>query len=471
MSKQLQSPRSPSWDGQEIYDVVGVGVGPANLALAVALQEEAERAGGRQLKRVFLEAKGRHVWHPGMLLDDSLIQITVLKDLITVENPRSRFTFLNYLKVKDRLYEFLNLRELLPTRIEFNDYLTWVASELAEVVRYGREVGAILPVETGRGGEVRLLKVLCRDRTTGKLEEYLTRNVVVATGGRPVLPAGVEPMEGGRAFHSHVFMHRMERDFPSPDAPYRFVVVGSGQSAAEIFYYLLTHYRNADVSATIRRFAYKPVDDSDFTNQIFFPQMVDFYYDLPEEKRRAFFASLKDVNYAVVDHDLIHKIYSALYREKAAGRARARILPFLDLKSLEERQSGVAAKFEHLMHGGQVVLEADAVVLGTGYAWAKEHPLLDEIARFLERDDSGAYRIQRDYRVGAGGGLRAGVYLQGYCEATHGISETVLSLLPVRARDILTSLLAARAVGWRGAGAAAEAPSTGTAAVAAGRHR
>jgi hypothetical protein len=106
----------------EIHDVIGVGSGPANLALAVCLEEEAEE-GRRDLSRLFLEIKPRAVWHPGMLLEDSLIQISVLKDLATIRNPRSRFTFLNDLKSRGRLFEFLNLRDLFPTRIEFNDYL------------------------------------------------------------------------------------------------------------------------------------------------------------------------------------------------------------------------------------------------------------------------------------------------------------------------------------------------------------
>ena len=37
-------------------------------------------------------------------------------------------------------------------------------------------------------------------------------------------------------------------------------------------------------------------------------------------------------------------------------------------------------------------------------------------------------------------GMRPKIFLQGYCEATHGISETVLSLLPMRAQDIWNAL-------------------------------
>ena len=53
-----RAPRRPaSGDPGRVYDLIGLGFGPANLALAVALQEEAERPGGTDLDRLFLEAR------------------------------------------------------------------------------------------------------------------------------------------------------------------------------------------------------------------------------------------------------------------------------------------------------------------------------------------------------------------------------------------------------------------------------
>jgi L-ornithine N5-monooxygenase len=395
----------------ETYDVVGIGFGPANLALAVCLEEAAEEPGGRDLARLFLESKPKSIWHPGLLLEDSLIQISVLKDLATVRNPRSYFTFLNYLKAKGRLFEFLNLRDLFPTRIEFNDYLSWVAGELRERVRYGREVIALEPVlQAGDkdGGIVENLRVVTRNLATGETEERLTRNVVLATGGVPVTPQGIQLTPGGRAFHASEFLHRMRKDFPDKQGKYRFVVVGSGQSGAELFFYLLNHYPEADVTAAIRRYAYKPVDDSDFTNEVFFPQMVDFLYDLPDEKRQLLLDQCKDVNYAVVDMALIRRIYRCLYQEKVEGKERARIRSFMELKGIEERPE----------------------------------PLLAALAPYLVKSPKGAYKVERDYRLTTEPGFLPRIYLQGFAEDTHGASEPVLSLLPVRAGDIVKSLSA-----------------------------
>ncbi len=110
-----------------IYDVVGIGFGPANLSLAIALEEE-----NPDSKKLFLESKETFVWHPGMLIDDTNIQISFLKDLVTLRNPRSHYSFLNYLYEKDRLKDFVNLTDFYPSRFEYNDYMTWVSNHLLQ---------------------------------------------------------------------------------------------------------------------------------------------------------------------------------------------------------------------------------------------------------------------------------------------------------------------------------------------------
>jgi len=434
---------------ERIYDVVGVGFGPANLSLAVALEEEAERPGGADLDRLFLEARTSPCWHPGMLIEDSLIQITVLKDLATVRNPRSRFTFLNYLKEKDRLFEFLNLRDLFPSRLEFNDYLCWAGEKLADHVRYGRRVRSIEPAGTDEDGRVRVLRLTVERAHDGGTESLLARNVVVATGGRMWLPDGIELPTGepmaDRVFHAYEFMRRMDKGFPDRTASPRLVVVGSGQSGAELFLNLLRRYPNADITAAVRRFGYKPVDESDFTNQVFFPSMTDFVYDLPDGKRQQVVDSFRDVNYAVVDAPLIQKIYRHLYDERVAGKKRGRLMPYVQLESIETEGETVRARFRHLIEERPVEIECDGMVVATGFRWEKEkHPLLEGLAPHFESGADG-YRVRRDYRIEGRSGFDAGVYLQGYCESTHGISETVLSLLPMRAQEIVDSLVETRA--------------------------
>ena len=54
----------------------------------------------------------------------------------------------------------------------------------------------------------------------------------------------------------------------------------------------------------------------------------------------------------------------------------------------------------------------------------------------------GRVRVGRDYRVETTEAARAGIYLQGATEHTHGLGSTLLSNVAVRAGEILASVLA-----------------------------
>ena len=139
-----------------IHDLIGIGFGPSNLALAIALQEQAAQ-GGAPVDALFIEKQPRFAWHPNMLLDHAHMQISFLKDLATLRNPASPYTFLNYLHAKHRLQDFINLKTFYPSRHEFNDYLSWAASHFSEQCAYGEEVLSVLPEM--QGDKVSLLRV------------------------------------------------------------------------------------------------------------------------------------------------------------------------------------------------------------------------------------------------------------------------------------------------------------------------
>jgi hypothetical protein len=86
----------------EILDVLGVGFGPSNLALAIALEEQAGRATAtRPVRAGFIERQGQFGWHRGMLITGATMQVSFLKDLVTMRNPTSDFSFIAYLHEPD----------------------------------------------------------------------------------------------------------------------------------------------------------------------------------------------------------------------------------------------------------------------------------------------------------------------------------------------------------------------------------
>ena len=166
-----------------VHDLIGIGFGPSNLALAIALEERGQVQG--PLDVLFLDKQADYRWHGNTLVTQSELQISFLKDLVTLRNPTSPYSFVNYLKAHGRLVDFINLGTFYPCRMEFNDYLRWVASHFEAQSRYGEEVLAIEPVLHQQ--QVEALRVISRD-AHGQQHVRTTRSVVVSAGGTPLIP-------------------------------------------------------------------------------------------------------------------------------------------------------------------------------------------------------------------------------------------------------------------------------------------
>lgn len=152
------------------------------------------------------------------------MQVSFLKDLVTLRNPTSPFCFLSYLHDRDWLVDFINYGSFLPTRIEFHDYLEWAAARFDGQVDYGVEVIEMWPVR-GSGGSVDHVEEISR-LASGEMIRPHTRNVVLATGLTPNLPCGVKP--GERVWHSQDLLTRAPEIVGSELK--RLAVVGAGRA-------------------------------------------------------------------------------------------------------------------------------------------------------------------------------------------------------------------------------------------------
>ncbi|WP_199441961.1 lysine N(6)-hydroxylase/L-ornithine N(5)-oxygenase family protein [Umezawaea beigongshangensis] len=418
-----------------LHDLIGIGFGPSNLALAIALAEHNAQA-AEPVTAHFLERQADFGWHRGMLLDDATMQVSFLKDLVTMRNPTSAFSFLSYLHERDRLIDFINHKNLFPLRAEFHDYLEWAAAKVDDLVSYEQEVVEVRPVT--RDGEVVHFDVVARSGDEEVVRR--ARNLVLATGLTPHLPDGVR--EGERIWHNRDFLHRLAAFGDA--SPRRFVVIGAGQSGAEVTAHLHERFPGAEVCAVFARYGYSPADDSSFANRIFDPAAVDEFYGAPEVVKRKLMAYHGNTNYAVVDNDLIEELYRRTYREKVLGAQRLRLINVSRPAEIVETPDGVRVVVESLATGEREVLDADAVVCATGYRPADPTALLGELAASCERDEFGRLRVGRDYRIATAPHVRSGVYLQGGTEHTHGITSSLLSNTAVRVGEILDSVIASR---------------------------
>ncbi|CAM5609165.1 lysine/ornithine N-monooxygenase [Streptomyces avidinii] len=421
-------------DAPLVHDLIGIGFGPSNVAMAIALTEHNARVGRQEAVTAhFFEQQPRFGWHRGMLIDDATMQVSFMKDLVTLRNPTSEYSFLCYLQSKGRLIDFVNHKNLFPLRVEFHDYLEWAAAKVDDMVSYGHQVVSVEPVV--RDGVVEYLDVTAR--SGDEVVVHRARNLVIGTGLRPVMPEGIERTE--HVWHNTDLLAKV--DGLEGGEPNRFVVVGAGQSAAENVAYLHRRFPKAEVCAVFSRYGYSPADDSSFANRIFDPQAVDEYYTAPEDVKRRLMDYHGNTNYSVVDIDLIDDLYRQSYQEKVLGTERLRFLNVSRLTGVQESADGVRATIKSLVTGEESHLDADVVVCATGYMQADGLGLLGEVADRCHRDDQGRVRVERDYRVSTDLEVSCGIYLQGGTEHTHGITSSLLSNTAVRVGEILDSIL------------------------------
>jgi len=413
-------------------DIIGIGFGPANLSLAIAIEEHnATLPPAERVRARFFEQQPRFTWHDGMLLPGTTMQISFLKDLVTLRTPTSPYTFLNYLDERGRLTDFINLKTFFPTRREFHGYLSWAAARVDVPVTYGAAATRI-------DREADRFTVTVRDHHGG-VESVAGHAVVVGTGIRPALPEGI--LTGRRVFHNHRLLVKLDQ---LPSRPLgRFLVVGAGQSAAEVTAFLHDRFPDAEVHASIRRFGYVPSDDTPYANRIFDPGSVDEYYTAPAELKQHLLNVHASTNYSAVDAELIEDLYRREYDEKLRGQRRLFVHRVTEIEELRETPDGVTVTLRDLGDRGTVPLEVDAVVFATGFRASDPRDLLGPGIDHASAFEGDRPIVARDYSLRLSG-MEGRIFLNGGVQHSHGLSSSLLSNLSVRAAEILTAASRAR---------------------------
>jgi L-ornithine N5-oxygenase len=425
---------------QEPYDIVGIGFGPANLALAIALEELWPEAAIR-----FIEANDGPAWQAGMLLPGADIQNHPLRDLVTPRNPRSRYTFVNYLHETGRLFAFLNVPQPFPLRKEYARYITWTADHFARQVDYGVRATTI---ETAADGTYRV------HTTAGT---YHARALVVAPGRTRFVPPLLASALGERVIHAGDYLYRVEQWIA--EGVRDVVVVGASQSACELVLDLTDRLPQGRVVNLMRGFGYRLKDTSPFMEEVYFPDFVDYYYRAPQASKDDLDRQLRATNYSSVDEDILKQLYSRIYEQRLDGTPRVEVRANRDIVAVDVAGPRVALAVRERHTGEQDVIDADAVIAATGFRdlgpgprREPYPPLLADLAPALRRAEGGHLWVGPDYELAAATEHEpeAGpLYLNGLCESTHGMGDAgSFSLLALRSARIANSLKArmARAV-------------------------
>ncbi|MGW0931190.1 lysine N(6)-hydroxylase/L-ornithine N(5)-oxygenase family protein [Streptomyces sp. NPDC002644] len=398
---------------EPVHDFVAVGLGPYNLGLACLT------APVDDLDGVFLESREQFDWHPGMLLDFATLQTPFMADLVSLADPTSPFSFLQYLKEKGRLYPFYIRENFYPVRAEYNDYCRWAAAQLPSV-RFGHQV------ERVEFDEAEGVYVVTSARPGGDRVRHRGRHLVLGTGTPPHLPPACRDLPGDALHNSRYLQHKEKLR-----AKESVTVIGSGQSAAEIFYDLLGDidaygYRLNWVTRSPRFF---PLEYTKLTLEMTSPEYVDYFHALPEATRYRLESEQKGLSKGI-DAELINNIFDLLYQKSVHGPVPARLFTNTSLRTA--RHDEAEDRYELGLHHDELdrdfTLLTHGLVLATGYAY-RPPAFLDPVRDRLRWDGRGRLDVARNYSVDVTG---RGVFLQNGATHAHSVTSPDLGMGPYR---------------------------------------
>lgn len=420
-------------------DVIGIGFGPANIALAIAATELES-----PLSFKFLERRNSPSWQDEMLLPGSDIQNHPLRDLVTPRNPRSKYTFTNFLFEHNRLFEHLNLPLIHPLRLEYQQYLVWVASHFDHLVNYGSEVVAVKPVRSGlntEGYEV----------CDALGHSHYARSVVLAPGRTPLIPEVFASISDERVVHFTQFKSAFEKVRLNSKNP-RIAIIGGSQTAVELLLHTSdTIQGNGKTHGITRNFGFRLKDTSPFSDEVYFPQFVETFYNAPPELKARLRNELRPTNYSASDKDVIDALYVKLYQNKILGNKNLELHTLTNVTNANVSENCIELELTNIVNGSKSFAEFDLAVLATGFKdlgngdGLEPYPsLLKNLASEFDLDLNGLLQLGIDYRVAmrsSSSTQHAPLYLNGLCESSHGMGDAgSLSLLALRSATILRSL-------------------------------
>ncbi|MDQ0380272.1 lysine N(6)-hydroxylase/L-ornithine N(5)-oxygenase family protein [Amycolatopsis thermophila] len=401
-------------------DLAGVGIGPFNLSLA-ALAEPVE-----DLTVSMYERSPEFRWHPGLLLDGVSLQVPFLADLVSLADPTSRLSFVNYLREHDRLFPFYFAERFHIPRAEYDEYCRWASGRLSSC-RFGTEITAI----SFRDGLFRL------DSADGEIS---ARNVVLGIGTAPRVPEPLRELAGDPAapvIHSAEYLSQRERLLTLPAV----TVVGSGQSGAEVFLDLLRHRKQPDgLRWVTRTVAFAPMEYSKLGLEQFTPDYTRFFHALPEPERDRLLPAQWQL-YKGIDAGTIAEIHDELYRRSVGGGwPGVTLTPGVEVVSAARDGDRIALGLRHRHQGSTATWVTDAVVAATGYTERPLDGILGPLADRIERDGSGRPVVEHDYRLRLAREIGGAIFVQNAERHTHGVGAPDLGLAAWRSASIINAV-------------------------------
>jgi putrescine N-hydroxylase len=409
------------------HHLAGIGIGPFNLSLA-ALAAPVE-----SLDAVFFDARPEFRWHPGLLVDGATLQVPFLADLVTLVDPTSPFSFLNYLRDRGRLLPFYFAERFHLPRAEYDDYGRWAAARLPSC-RFGHEVTGV----RWNAAESAFELTVTGTAGTAGAEPVLADAVVLGVGSVPSVPEPLRELAAAPAapvLHSADYLTHREALLAAESV----TVIGSGQSGAEVVLDLLRSRSTVDgVRWFARTPAFAPMEYSKLGLEQFTPDYTAYFHALPEAVRDRLLPAQWQL-YKGIDTETIGAIHDELYRRSITGGTPGAVLtPGVEVVSASTVDGEVELGLRHAQQGRSGTLRTAAVVAATGYAETPTGPLLAGLGDAVHRDQQGRLVVGAGYRVALD--LPGPLFVQNAERHTHGPGAPDLGLGAWRAAVILNAV-------------------------------
>jgi lysine N6-hydroxylase len=407
-----------------IYDVAGIGIGPFNLGFAAL-------ADSLPLNTIYFEQRPAFNWHPGMMIENTTLQVPFIADLVSAVDIRNKFSFLNYLQQHGRLYQFCIKESFHITRKEYNDYCNWAIRQLpncnfshrVESVRYNKEAN--------------YYEISVHDMINRQVKTYAAKKILLGVGTSPLVPGFAAACTKECIFHSSEYLRR-KKYIPDHST---ITIVGSGQSAAEIFYDLLQliDIKDLKINWITDAERFFPMENSKLTFELTSPDYLNYFYDLPSGKKEEVL-NRQYMLYKGINQELIDAIYDMLYLKQIHdGQA-----PAVSIKAncrVEDIQGNKNEGFElqlfHTEMEQRFTAHSNVVILSTGYKY--EIPgFLDEISNRIQKDEKGRLAATKNFAVDRSGNE---IFVSNAAIHSHGFLTPDLGMGPYRNATILNAIL------------------------------
>ncbi|WP_299536270.1 lysine N(6)-hydroxylase/L-ornithine N(5)-oxygenase family protein [uncultured Streptomyces sp.] len=435
------TPDHPATEPDRPHDLVGIGIGPFNLSLAALAHGVHHTTAHHQpLAATFYEQNPSFRWHPGLLIDGSTLQVPFLADLVTLADPTSPWTFLNYLRTRERLYPFYFAERFHTHRAEYDAYCRWVSEQLPGL-HFGHQVDAVRWNTTRALFEVDFTQ-LAPDGEAEALGRAYTRHIALGIGTEPHVPEPLKPLADAPSvpvIHSADYLQHRDELLTAE----HITVIGSGQSGAEIFLDLLRArpHGNEKLHWLARTEAFAPMEYSKLGLEHFTPDYTRYFHALPEATRDDLVRRQWQLHKGI-DTDTITAIHDELYaRTLHGGWPDATLTPGVSVRTAGRlANTRVELHLDHTRQGTRSRLTTDAVVLATGYRERPLDTLLEGLAPHISRDTAGRPRIDEHFRLTTTPAITGHIYVQNAERHTHGVGAPDLGLAAHRSATILNDL-------------------------------